>query len=267
MGNIDLSAPMNDDNKIDTGSKLFGFLSEYAQQDRFSVTLNRYFKEKNDNAMCIPMNIRPDDIYFTVAGLKEAKLNGVALGSEYVVGVVEQLNHQSDEVSTCGFCDTIIVKDKELYGEVASGRAICEVLKDNNVKHLAIFGSGKLAKSILLHVESSGIKELTLLNDRVESCMSLTKEFENELKNLHVDIDRAVSEEDIDLSKFDGFVNASPSIVKVSKVNKDTVLLDFNKDSLLADYAKMFDANFINNEKYSKTLARVNYKIWMTKDI
>ena len=92
-----LTAPMNDDNLIDNQSLLFGFLAEYAQQNRFSVTLNRLIKQDGDNAMCIPMNIRPDDIFFTVAGLKEAKLNGVALGSEYVEGVMEQLNYKSKE--------------------------------------------------------------------------------------------------------------------------------------------------------------------------
>lgn len=261
MGN--LSAPMNDDNKIDNQSKLFGFLAEYAQQNRFSVTINRYFKEAGNNAMCIPMNIRPDDIYFTVAGLKEAKLNGVALASEYVVGVVEQLNYKSDEVEACGFCDTIIVKNKELYGEVAAGRAISQLLKEQGVNKLALLGSGKLAKSIVMHLKDSGIKELVLLNDRIESCMTLMQEHKADLEGISVDIDRAVDGAEIDLSGFDGFINAIPTNVKLNKISADAVLIDMKSDSNLADYAKMFSANFIDNEKYSKVLAKANYNIWM----
>lgn len=261
MGN--LNAPMNDANEINTESKLFGFLAEYAQQNRFSVTINRCFKDNSDNAMCIPMNIRPDDIYFTVAGLKEAKLNGVALGSEYVTGVVEQLDYESDEVKACGFCDTIIVKNGELYGEVATGAAICKVLKEQGVEKLALLGSGKLARSILMHLKDSGVKELVLLNDRVESCMNLMQEYQSEIEGISVDIDRAVSGAQIDLSGFDGFINAIPIDVKLAKADKDTVLIDMKSDSILADYAKIFDANFINNEKYSKILAQVNYDIWM----
>ena len=257
-----LSAPMNDDNLIDNQSLLFGFLAEYAQQNRFSVTLNRYFKEHGDNGMCIPMNIRPDDIYFTVAGLREAKLNGVALGSEYVEGVMEQLNHKSAEVEACGFCDTIIVKDKELYGEVATGRAICAVLKEKGVSKLAILGSGKLAKSILMHIQESGIKELVLLNDRIESCMTLMQAYTSELEGISVDIDRAAENEEIDLSSFDAFINASPSAPKLSKINKDTVLIDLKTDSNLVDYAAVYSAEFIDNEKYSKVLAKINYDIW-----
>ena len=261
-----LHAPMNDDNLIDTQSLLFGFLAEYAQQNRFSVTLNRYFKEQGDNGMCIPMNIRPDDIFFTVAGLREAKLNGVALGSEYVEGVMEQLNHKSAEVEACGFCDTIIVKDKELYGELASGKAICAVLKEQGVSSLAILGSGKLAKSILTHIQASGVKELVLLNDRVESCMILMQAYSKELEGISVDIDRCVENEEINLSSFDGFINASPSAPKLSKINKDTVLIDLKRESNLADYASVYNAIFIDNEKYAKVLAKINYDIW-TKGI
>jgi len=263
MGN--LSAPMNDDNLINTESKLFGFLAEYAQQDRFSVSMNRYFKEEGKNGMCIPMNIRPDDIYFTVAGLKEAKLNGVALASEYVVGVVEQLDFASDEVKRCGFCDTITVKDKKLYGEVTTGKAIAQVLKEQGVKRLALLGSGRLAKSIVLHLKDSGVTELVLMNDRIESCMTLMQDFASDLEGISVDIDRAENEVEIDLSNFDGFISAIPSDVKLAKVNKDTVLMDMKSDSILADYAKMFDANFINNEKYAKVLSRTNYNLWMEK--
>ena len=260
-----LGAPMNDANVIDTQSLLFGFLSEYAQQNRFSVTLNRYFKDKGDNAMCVPMNIRPDDIYFTVAGLKEAKLNGVALGAEYVEGVLAQLQYQSDEVKACGFCDTIIVKDKELYGEVASGRAVSAVLKENGIKKLAILGSGKLAKSIVLHLQESGIKEVVFLNDRVESCMQLMQAHTKELEGITVDIDRAVENEEIDLSTFDAFVNASPSAPKLNKVNKETLLIDLKSESNLADYAAVYGAKFVDNEQYSKVLAKVNYDIWIGK--
>jgi len=257
-----LTAPMNDDNVIDTQSLLFGFLAEYAQQNRFSVTLNRQIKKAGENAMCIPMNIRPDDIYFTVAGLREAKLSGVALGAEYVEGVVEQLNHKSAEVEACGFCDIILVKNKELYGEVSSGKTVCSVLKENDVTKLALLGSGKLAKSIIMHIQEAGIKELVLFNDRIESCMTLMQEHSKELEGISVDIDRAVDNVEIDLSTFDGFINATPSAPKLSKINKDTILIDLKRESNLEDYAAVHGANYINNEKYSKVLAKTCYEIW-----
>lgn len=254
---------MNDANEIDTQSLLFGFLAEYAQQNRFSIALNRRFKENGDNAMCIPMNIRPDDIYFTINSLKEAKLSGVALGAEYVEGVLEQLEYKSDEVEACGFCDTITVKNKELYGEVATGRAVAELLKEHGAQKLAILGSGKVAKSLVLHLKSSGVKEVVFFNDRVESCLALVQDFAPSLEALKVDIDRAVEGEELDLSSFDAFFNATPSAPRLAKINKETLLIDLKSESSLRRYAAEYGANFIDNEQYAKLLARVNYTIWI----
>jgi len=157
-------------------------------------------------------------------------------------------NHQSDEVKACGFCDTLIIKEKELYGEVATGRAVAALLKEKGVKKLAIFGSGKLAKSIVLHLSESSVEEIVFFNDRIESCMALVKAHTNELEGIRVDIDRAVENQEIDLSSVDGCINASPSAPKLNKINKETVLIDLKNDSNVSDYAAAYGANFINNE-------------------
>lgn len=256
-------APMNDANEIDTQSLLFGFLAEYAQQNRFSATLNRRFKEEGDNAMCIPMNIRPDDIYFTINSLKEAKLSGVALGAEYVEGVLEQLGHKSDEVEACGFCDTIIIKDKELYGEVATGRAVAELLKEHGAQRLAILGSGKVARSLALHLKSSGVKEVVFFNDRVESCLALVQTFGSSLEGIKVDIDRAVEGEALDLCSFDSFFNATPGAPKLVNIQKEALLIDLKNESTLSPYAAEYGANLINKEQYAKVLSHVYYTIWI----
>ena len=146
---------------------------------------------------------------------------------------------------------------------MTTGKAIAQVLKEQGVTKLALLGSGKLAKSIVMHLKDTGITDLVLMNDRIESCMTLMQDFSSDLEGINVDIDRAENEVEIDLSLFDGFISAIPSDVKLTKVNKDTVLIDMKSDSILADYGKMFDANFINNEKYSKVLARTNYNLWM----
>lgn len=254
---------MNDANEIDTQSLLFGFLAEYAQQNRFSVTLNRYFKQNGDNAMCIPMNIRPDDIYFTINSLKEAKLNGVALGAEYVEGVLEQLGHTSEEVEACGFCDTIIIKNKELYGEVAVGRAVAELLKEKGAQRLAILGSGKVARSLTLHLKESGVKEVVFFNDRVESCLKLVQAYGSSLEGIDVDIDRAAEGEELDLCSFDAFFNATASTPKLGKIKKETLLIDLKRQSDLGEYAAAYGASFIDSEAYAKVLARVYYNIWI----
>ncbi len=57
---------MNCNDAIKPQTKVYGFLSEYAQQNRFSVMMNRMFQNIGADAMMIPMNIRADDFFFTI---------------------------------------------------------------------------------------------------------------------------------------------------------------------------------------------------------
>ena len=157
------------------------------------------------------------------------------------------------------------MKNKALYGEVTTGKAICNVLKDKGVKSLAIFGAGKLAKSIMHHIDTAGISELVLINDRVESCMNLMQDFSQQLEGIKVDIDRATEEDMIDLGRFDALINASPAHLKVENIKEGMVLIDLKKQSNLIDYAAVYRADYVDNTQFSKAIAQVNYDLWLEK--
>ena len=106
---------MNDDNRISQKTALFGFIGEYAQQNRFSAAMNRRFKEENDDAMCAPMNIRPNDFYFTIANMKKSQLKGAAIAQEYTHEVLELLDERSERVEKYGYCDIVTIRDNRLF--------------------------------------------------------------------------------------------------------------------------------------------------------
>jgi shikimate 5-dehydrogenase len=199
---------MNLANEITASTKLYGFIAEKAQSNRFSVVLNKRFKSGNDDAMIIPMNIREDDLYFTVSGLRSSHLKGVAIAEEYRHAVLELLENKSDEVIACGFCDILHIRDQKLYGGVMVGHAIALALKAAQVEHLAIIGSGALATSVLKHLNESDVKKVTLYNDRVESCLSCF-ERAGTLEGIDTDIERLILDQPCDLSHCDAVLNAS----------------------------------------------------------
>jgi len=227
---------MNDDNRVNAQTLLFGFLSEYAQQNRFSTTLNKKLKEEGVDAMCVPMNIRPDDFYFTVSGLRNAQLTGVAIGNDFRHEVLELLDGKSEEVSACGFCDILSVKDGKLYGEVMVGKAIAAVLNDKGVKSLALYGSGALAKSVVMHLDGSGVEKVVLFNDRIESCMELMQSVP--LQEIEVDIERCNAEIEADFSGCDAALNSANQTALFSPVKSAGLMIDLcDKASPFRDVA------------------------------
>jgi len=175
---------------IEKDTKLFGLLADSASTLKKAKIVSECFSEQNIDAAYIPMNIREDDIYFTIAGLKNSKINAVNLGSEYVKGAYEQMDYLSDEAKFCGFVDTISIKDEKLRGEITIGTAYANILKEKKSKKIIILGSGSLAKSILMHIKDTDVKEIILLHDRIESAMQTLELMREYLENIEVDIDR-----------------------------------------------------------------------------
>lgn len=108
---------MNNDNAITHETKLYGYIAEYAQSSRFSVILNGLFKTSGINAMMIPMNIRPDDVTFTLSQMRSSKLSGAFVASEYQEEAFGLLDEATETAQTEGICDFIRVCEERLVGE------------------------------------------------------------------------------------------------------------------------------------------------------
>lgn len=115
---------MNNDNSITTETKLYGFIAENAHSNRTSVTLNKLYKENNINAMMIPMNIRPDDVGFTISQMRSSKLNGAVISTEYQEESFALLDSASKSASEAGYCDFIEIVDGKLIGDLIMPRAL-----------------------------------------------------------------------------------------------------------------------------------------------
>jgi shikimate 5-dehydrogenase len=115
---------MNDDNSITTQTLLYGFIAENAHSNRFSAIVNKLFKGNSVNAMCIPMNIRPDDVTFTISQMRSSKLNGAMISTEYQEEVFGLLDHASALVQDHGYCDFIRIVNGELIGDLIMPMAL-----------------------------------------------------------------------------------------------------------------------------------------------
>lgn len=115
---------MNNDNTITAETKLFGYIAEEAHSSRFSVTLNKLYKENGINAMMIPMNIRVDDIAFTISQMRSSKLSGAVLGSEYQEEAFSLMDELSEFAHANGYCDFVRIVEGRLIGDLIMPRAL-----------------------------------------------------------------------------------------------------------------------------------------------
>lgn len=190
---------MNEANQIGRQTKLFGFIAEEAQQNRFSVSINRLFKAAGDDAMMIPMNIREDDFYFTLSNMREAQLSGAFIAAEYQKGAAEIVDSQSELSQLCGACDVVVVREKKLIGDFIAVQSLFDLLDERGAKKIAVIGGGALAKAIAVANKHYSV---AFYHEYIESLMTMGEAVAKE-----IDINRLMQESD--LSVYDAVIDAS----------------------------------------------------------
>lgn len=115
---------MNDDNSITVETALYGYIAEEAHSNRFCAIVNKLFKGNNVNAMAIPMNIRPDDVTFTISQMRGSKLSGAVISMEYQEEAFGLLDNASAMAQEAGYCDFIRIVDGKLIGELIMPTAL-----------------------------------------------------------------------------------------------------------------------------------------------
>lgn len=115
---------MNNDNSITVETALYGYIAQEAHSSRFSAIVNKLFKGNDIDAMIVPMNIRPDDVTFTISQMRSSKLSGAVISIEYQEEAFGLLDNASEAAQTGGYCDFIRIVDGKLLGELIMPSAL-----------------------------------------------------------------------------------------------------------------------------------------------
>lgn len=193
---------MNNANEISRQTKLFGYIGENAGVSRFSAVINKMFKANGDDVMMIPMNIREDDLYFTITNMKKSHVNGAVISNEYVNDIVEMLDDASNMVKRTGMCDIVFKEGEKLRGDIFTIRVLTEHLKEIRASKIAVIGVKPYAKAFAFL--SCGFN-VSYYNENLEELMAFTKEVELQ----DADINRCANGMSLDLSNFDAVLDFS----------------------------------------------------------
>ena len=248
---------MNDKDELKNSTKAFGYIGEYAGVSRFSAVINKLFKTNAKDAMMIPMNIREDDLYFTISNMKKSKLDGVVISNEYVHQVVDILDESSSMVKRSGMCDIIFKEGEILRGDIFSARVLTEYLKDIHASKIALIGTSHHAKAFSFL--ACGF-HVSYYNENLEELMQFTQEVDL----VDADINRIASGMSIDLSEFDVVLDFSTisrldMIEKLPKINLD--MKNIKEFSALKQRVEELDVEYISYDDMIDKLCDRVYNI------
>ncbi|MBA1437785.1 MAG: hypothetical protein FAF05_02140 [Epsilonproteobacteria bacterium] len=246
---------MNEENRISTQTKLFGYIGEHAGASRFCAVLNKNFKQNGDDAMIIPMNIREDDLYFTLSNMKNSHLNGAVISSEYVSDVVDILDDAPALVSKSGMCDIIYKEVNRLRGDLFSIRVLIEHLKDLCASKIAIIGVNPYAKAFSFLACGFNV---SYFHDNLEALMEFSKQTQQD----DIDMNRIALDMPVDLSEFDVVLDFSDfdSLTMVQALGKNNFDMKNTKQfSALKQRASELEATYTS---YDAMLEQLTDKVY-----
>ena len=248
---------MNNDNQISKQTTLFGFIGEHAGVSRLSALCNKKFKSNANDVMMIPMNIREDDLFFTVSNMKKSHVNGAIISNEYVTQTVELLDNASGLVKRSGMCDIVFKEGETLRGDIFVTRVLLEKLKDLGISKVAMIGISSHAKAFSLM--ACGF-QVSYFYDSLEELMS----FCNEMELSNPDVNRIASGMETDLSTYDAVLdfsdlNSLEMIDKLASYNFD--MKNTKEYSALKTRANQLDMNYIGYDDMIEELSEQAYRL------
>lgn len=252
---------MNVNNTIQKSTKLFGYIGEHAGLSHFSAELNRLFRHNEVDAMMIPMNIRHDDLYFTLANMKHSQLSGVVVSHEYQEALFELYDEVALDVQKSGICELLFVKDKKVSAHNFMMHVLCEELRDEGAKRVALLGTTPHAKSFVLACGAFAPDlEIVFFDPNLESLML----FCQELGVASPDLNRIASDMRVDLSGFDALIDLSDlnSLEMVERLSKKNYDMRAPKEfSPLRERAIVLACGYVGAEDMSAKLVQSVYEI------
>jgi len=247
---------MNNDNAIGKETILFGYIGEHAGSSSFSANVNKLLKQNSSNSMMIPMNIRKDDLYFTITNMKKSHVNGAVISSEYVADMPDMMDDMSAIAKRSGMCDIIYREGESLRGDIFSVRVLTEHLKDLAVRKIAIIGINHYAKAFSFL--SCGF-EVSYFYDSLEDLMAFTQEVDI----VNADMNRIAHDMELDFSDFDALLDFSdfatlPMIKHLAKYNFD--MKNAKQLSSLKRAAEMLEASYTGYDDMLEKLTQKAYE-------
>jgi hypothetical protein len=248
---------MNNANEISHHTKLYGFIGEESGKSSFSATMNRLFKANNKDAMMIPMNIREDDFYYTLANMRKSHVNGAVISNEFTGSVVEHLQESTKVVLKSGMCDILVRDGEKFVGDIFSINVLIDFLKSKEAKKIALIGINPHAKAFT-YLASFEEFDVSYFNDDVDDLMNFTVE----MKVGNADINRISSGMSIDLSGYDAVLEFShftnlDMIEKLSDLNID--MKNKTEFSALKSRAKELQKEYIGYDNLLEELSKNAY--------
>ncbi len=187
--------------------KSFGIIGNPIEHSLSPFLHNYWFKKYNIDATYSIIEAKENDLSNIVKKIKDKSLNGINVTLPYKQKIINKIDKIINDAEITGSVNTILQNEDgftvgentDVFGLQAA--YLKEMNTDLNKKTLVI-GAGGVSPSVILALQKSGIKNISIINRTKEKCLFLKKKF-NYLNVLNW------NELQFEISNYDIIINAT----------------------------------------------------------
>ena len=162
-------------------------------QHSLSPTLHNYwFKKYNIDANYEILSVDEDKLIDIIKKIKDKTLSGINVTLPYKQKIVPYLDTLVNDARITSSVNTVLLDNEAIIGENTDvyglQAAYLKEVVNASKKSALIIGAGGVSASVVLSLEKSGVKNISITNRTLEKCIFLKNRFKNlnivEWKNL-----------------------------------------------------------------------------------
>ena len=186
--------------------KKFGILGNPIKHSLSPVLHNYWFDKYGLDASYSTIEAKDKDLKVVVKKIRNHELTGINVTLPFKQKIINQTDKIVNDAEITGSVNTILLDNNKIVGENTDVFGLqAAYLKeiDNSLhKSALIIGAGGVSPSIILSLQKSGIKEISIINRTKEKCIFLKKRF----SYLNIASWKDLKDE---IKKFDIIINAT----------------------------------------------------------
>ena len=160
--------------------KVYGIIGKPLEHSLSPILHNFWFKKYKVDATYSIINVDEKNLGDVVTKIKNKSLNGINITLPYKQKIINHIDKIINDAEITGSVNTllqdedgfIVGENTDVFGLQAA--YLKEMDTDLNKKTL-IIGAGGVAPSVILALQKSGIKNISIINRTKEKCLFLKK--------------------------------------------------------------------------------------------
>jgi shikimate dehydrogenase len=186
--------------------KKFGIIGNPVRHSLSPILHNYWLNKYGINADYSIIEVADNDLKSIVKKIRDKELTGINVTLPFKQKIINQTDKIINDAEITGSVNTILLDDEKVIGENTDvfglQAAYLKEIDHCASKNALVIGAGGVSPSVILSLQKSGVKKISITNRTYEKCIFLKKKF-NYLNILSWD------NLDKEIKNFDIIINAT----------------------------------------------------------